>query len=240
MHKGFSILNRRFVLHELREAIRASEADIVLLQEVLGEHREHSSRWQQWPQDSQYEFLADSIWSDYAYGKNAAYPAGHHGNALLSKYPIIQQRNHDVSLYKHEQRGLLHCVLKAPKWPLPLHVICVHLGLFEMHRRQQLQKLCELIREQIPAHEPLLVGGDFNDWRGKAHDLLAEGAALREAFVSTHGRAARTFPVRLPMLRLDRLYVRNLDFRDPQALTGVPWNQLSDHAPLALELLMPA
>ena len=36
MHKGFSAFNRRFILHELREAIRNEAADVVLLQEVLG------------------------------------------------------------------------------------------------------------------------------------------------------------------------------------------------------------
>lgn len=35
-HKGFSSLNRRFILHELREAVRSVSADVVFLQDVLG------------------------------------------------------------------------------------------------------------------------------------------------------------------------------------------------------------
>ena len=43
-HKGFSPLNRRFVLPELREAVRTLGADVVFLQEVLGMHRSHGQR----------------------------------------------------------------------------------------------------------------------------------------------------------------------------------------------------
>lgn len=236
MHKGFSAGNRRFVLHELREAIRAADAHVVLLQEVLGEHREHSTRWEHWPEHSQYEFLADTTWPAYAYGKNAVYPAGHHGNALLSKFPITHHQNHDVSVFRHEKRGLLHCVLAVPGWTQPLHVVCVHLGLFAKHRHQQLDMLCALIRKEVPADAPLLVGGDFNDWWQRAHDLLADGAGLREVFITAFGRAARTFPVWLPLLRLDRMYVRNVSVDQPRACTGKPWNRLSDHVPLTLEL----
>lgn len=105
-HKGFTAFNRRFILPELREAVRSTQADIVFLQEVLGSHDRHAARYPGWPQTSQYEFLADSMWSDFAYGRNAVYPDGHHGNALLSKYPIIEHRNLDVSITGPERRGL--------------------------------------------------------------------------------------------------------------------------------------
>ncbi len=44
-HKGFTALNRRFILPELREAVRSTGADLVFLQEVVGEHDRHSSRY---------------------------------------------------------------------------------------------------------------------------------------------------------------------------------------------------
>ena len=64
-----------------------------------------------------YEFLADSIWPQFAYGRNAVYPKGHHGNAVLSKFPIVRYENHDVSIGGPEKRGLLHCVLRVPGRP---------------------------------------------------------------------------------------------------------------------------
>ena len=89
VHKGFTSFNRRFMLHELREAVRQVSADLVFLQEVLGTHQRHAGRVTNFPQEPHYEFLADSIWTQYAYGRNAVYTDGHHGNALLSKFPIV-------------------------------------------------------------------------------------------------------------------------------------------------------
>lgn len=236
MHKGFSLWNRKFILHELREAIRDADADVVLLQEVLGEHKEHSTRFERWPAGSQYEFLADSLWPAQAYGRNAVYPHGHHGNAVLSKFPIARHQNHDVSVYQHEKRGLLHCQLKQACGSQDLHVICVHLGLFERHRRFQLKRLCRLIDAEVPADAPLVVAGDFNDWCVHANRFLARHAQLREVFVEAFGRSARTFPVHIPMLKLDRIFVRELTTSQPRVLTGLPWRRLSDHAPLQMEI----
>ncbi|MFH7347007.1 endonuclease/exonuclease/phosphatase family protein, partial [Pseudomonas syringae group genomosp. 7] len=73
MHMGFGIFNRRIILPEMREAVRTVSADIVFLQEVHGEHQSHARSDKDWPTISQYEFLADSMWSDFAYGRNAVY-----------------------------------------------------------------------------------------------------------------------------------------------------------------------
>ncbi|UUT20512.1 endonuclease/exonuclease/phosphatase family protein [Pseudomonas sp. T8] len=233
-HKGFTALNRRFILPELREAVRSVEADVVFLQEVHGAHDQHPQRYNNWPSMPQYEFLADSIWPQFAYGRNAVYPAGDHGNALLSKFQIIRYDNLDISLSGHESRGLLHCVLRLPGDALEVHAICVHLGLRESHRQQQLDLLLQLIAE-LPGDEPLIVAGDFNDWRLRADARLAP-SGLREAFVSLHGKPARSFPARLPLLRLDRIYVRHLKVHRPQVLDTHPWSHLSDHAPLSVEV----
>lgn len=237
-HKGFAALNRRFVLPELRDAVRQVDADIVFLQEVQGIHEGHSSRVLDWPPAPHYEFLADEIWPQFAYGRNAVYPSGHHGNAVLSKYPIVEHHNHDVSVGEKEARGLLHCKLQVPGHGLQLHAICAHLGLAESHRKQQLELLCSIVQTQIPADAPLLVAGDFNDWRDRAHRVLEQGAGLHEVFVRCEGRAARTFPARFPWLRLDRIYVRNARAYRPFALPRDPWSRLSDHAPLAAEITL--
>ncbi|WP_017476306.1 endonuclease/exonuclease/phosphatase family protein [Pseudomonas sp. PAMC 26793] len=231
-HKGFTALNRRFILPELREAIRSVAADVVFLQEIHGTHERHPKRYSNWPSMPQYEFLADSIWPQYAYGRNAVYPHGDHGNALLSKFQIIRYDNLDISQSGHESRGLLHCVLRLPGSVRDVHAICVHLGLREVHRQEQLRLIAQRIAE-IPADAPVIVAGDFNDWRQRA-DLAHCG--LREVFIEIHGKPARTFPARLPLLPLDRIYVRNLKVHQPQVLTSRPWSHLSDHAPLSVEI----
>ena len=234
-HMGFDLLNRRFVLHELREAIRAVGADLVFLQEVLGEHAHHRGRHARWPEGTQYEFLADQLWPHHAYGRNAVYPHGHHGNALMSKFTIGTYQNRDVSIAGHEERGLLHCEIVVEGSRRPLHAICVHLGLRESHRRQQLRLLCEVVTREVPADAPLVVAGDFNDWRERGHPLIA-ACGLREVFLDATGRLARTFPARWPLLPVDRIYVRGVQARDPTLLSTRPWSHLSDHAPLAVEV----
>ncbi|HLT99502.1 MAG TPA: endonuclease/exonuclease/phosphatase family protein [Burkholderiaceae bacterium] len=235
-HKGFTFFNRRFILHELRDAIRATHADIVFLQEVLGAHHRHARRLARWPTISQYEFLADSIWPEFAYGRNAVYPYGHHGNAVLSKFPIAAYDNIDVSVGKHERRGLLHCVLRPPTLGVDLHAICVHLGLREYQRRPQIESLCSLIEEKIPQEAPLFVAGDFNDWRKRAQSMLENCAGLKEIHYEDAGCLVRTFPANLPLFHLDRIYVRNVHSYKPIRLARHPWAKLSDHAPLAAEV----
>lgn len=234
MHKGFTALNRRFILPELRDAVRSTSADLVFLQEVLGEHEKHASRYEDWPKTSQYEFLADSMWSDFAYGQNAVYPDGHHGNALLSKYPIKSWRNLDVSITGPERRGLLHCVLDVPGHE-QVHAICVHLSLLESHRQLQIVLLNQLLKS-LPPKDPVIIAGDFNDWKLQGNAALSQRNDLHEVFERHHGQLAKTYPARWPLLRLDRIYLRNTSGQNPQILASKPWPHLSDHLPLAVEV----
>ncbi len=236
IHKGFTFFNRKFILPELREAVRTVGADVVFLQEVTGTNAKHGDKFDNYPETPHYEFLADTIWPQFAYGRNAVYTNGHHGNAVLSKFPIVRFENRDVSISGPERRGLLHCELQIPGRSVNVHAICVHLGLMESHREQQMDMLCELVRKDIPPHAPVVVAGDFNDWRHRAHARLEQGAELHEVFVQANGKAARTFPARMPVLRLDRIYVRNAIGHAPVVLPLRPWSHLSDHAPLAAEI----
>ena len=233
-HKGFAFLSRRFVLSELREAVRAVGADLVFLQEVQGSHAGNSASVEGWPEAPHYEYLADALWPEFAYGRNAVYPHGDHGNALLSRFPIRSYTNHDASISRFEARGMLHCVLETPNGSPELHAICVHLGLREGHRRKQLTQLCALIQQHVPAQAPLVVAGDFNDWSLRGHRRLAR-CGLQEVFVAANGKAARTYPARWPLLPLDRIYARNAHSQHPVVLPSRPWSHLSDHAPLAAE-----
>ncbi|MDZ4084170.1 MAG: endonuclease/exonuclease/phosphatase family protein, partial [Bdellovibrionales bacterium] len=104
IHKGFD-LTQRFVLESIRENIRAVHADVVFLQEVQAEHAGNFKKINGWPKD-QLEFLADEIWPHFAYGKNAVYQNGHHGNAILSKFPIQTFENIDISNNRFERRGI--------------------------------------------------------------------------------------------------------------------------------------
>jgi endonuclease/exonuclease/phosphatase family metal-dependent hydrolase len=173
------------------------------------------------------------MWSEYAYGRNAVYPEGHHGNAVLSRFPIEYNENRDISVGNSEKRGLLYCRIVPPQ-SAALHLICVHLGLRARQRQAQLAMLAG--GGQRPARrQPVVVAGDFNDWRQRQPTVERRRPGWR-IFTRAHGRPARTFPARFPLLRLDRIYVKNAHASHPTALPLQPWRHLSDHAPLSVEI----
>ncbi len=236
IHKGFSQFNRRLMIHELRDHLRSLDADIIFLQEVQGQHRRHASRFEEWPDEPQYEFLADEVWNDYAYGRNAVYDHGHHGNAILSRYPIVRAENQDISTHNLESRGMLHCEIAVPGAGTTLHCVCIHLSLHERGRRHQVGALIERMQREVPQRAPLVVAGDFNDWRNLAGKRLASALDLHEALADRWGRPARSFPSAFPMLRLDRIYVRGLEVEHTETHRGRSWRRISDHAPLSAHL----
>lgn len=229
IHKGFA-LTQKFVLGGIRESIRHVHADIVFLQEVLGDHKSHEKKVKDWP-GPQLEFLADEIWPHFAYGRNAVYSSGHHGNAILSKFPITGFENIDISNNRFERRGILHAITT---WQgAPLHLLCVHLDLTDNGRKLQNERIVERIRESIPENERLILAGDFNDWRGLATAHFESTLDLKEAFQTVHGAHAKTFPAPFPLLTLDRMYLRGLRPTSAICHEGSPWSALSDH--LAIE-----
>lgn len=240
IHKGFSHFNRRVVIHELRERLEGLDADLVFLQEVVGVHERHAGRYTDWPRKPQHEFIAGERWSEIAYGKNAVYRDGHHGNALLSRYAIVAQENEDISAHAFESRGLLHCVVRPGRGVPDLHCINVHLGLFERGREWQVRALCERIRANVPDDAPLLIAGDFNDWRHRANRTLVDQLGVVEVFEAVKGRPARTFPSVLPVFRLDRIYARGLAVVDAHVHCAFPAARISDHAALAATFEMRA
>lgn len=232
IHKGFSSANLRFILHDIKNSLRSIDADVVFLQEIQGDRKISNSRFDDWHNDSQFEFLADEVWQHYAYGKNAIYKSGHHGNAILSKYPFINWENIDVSTMPSASRSLLHGTILIPETEVKIHLICVHLGLFEREREKQISTLSKRINSHVPINEPLIIAGDFNDWRGRAEQYLHDDLKLKEAYREINGSYATTFPAWLPMLSMDRIYYRGLEVLDCHRLHDKYWRKLSDHNPL--------
>jgi len=233
IHKGFNMSNQRFILHQIREALIHADADLLFLQEMQGKHDRHEKNVAHWPDQSQIEFIAEGVWPHFAYGKNAIYNAGHHGNAILSKHPFESWENINVSPFPWASRSLLHGHIRMPGSDQDVHIVCIHFGLMGKERRLQIGTLCDRIDSHVPHDAPLIVAGDFNDWLGQAGRLFLDHMDLQEVFRQTHGRYARTFPAWLPFLQMDRIYYRGLIPVSCERLNHSPWDMLSDHAPLA-------
>jgi endonuclease/exonuclease/phosphatase family metal-dependent hydrolase len=233
IHKGFNPGNRRFVLHQMKDALEEAGADLLFLQEMQGEHQLHALEVEDWPAISQFEFIAEGVWPFYIYGKNAVYKTGHHGNAILSRFPFVSWENINVSPFPWASRSLLHGVIRMPDTDKEVHIVCIHFGLTSRERRAQLDRLSERIDQHVPHHAPLIIAGDFNDWRSQAERHFERHLGLKEVFHVTHGDYARTFPCWMPLLPMDRIYFRGLTPVGCERLVGAPWRRLSDHAPLA-------
>lgn len=226
IHKGVSFLYRKNAIEMIRQAIRSTHADLVFLQEVEGTPSASFT--------SQFEHLADQAWSHFSYGKNAVHTDGHHGNAILSQYPIIEWTNFDVSQSRLEQRGILRARIHDPENEKTLSIYCLHFGLMASWRERQCDALIELIQTDS-RKDPLIICGDCNDWRDTLSERLFSALSLKEAFVEKRGEPARSFPSFMPFLSLDRIYFRDLELTSVEIPAERPWWKLSDHLPLVAE-----
>ncbi len=229
IHKGVQGLGplRRLEIHNLSHAMAHMDADVLCLQEVRKMHHGEARHFPHWPQAPQADYLAP-VGYQAIYRTNAITRHGEHGNALLSRWPIVQHQHEDMSDHRLEQRGLLHVELDVAGQGV--HVLVVHLGLIRAGRVRQLQQLTRFIQREIPLTAPVLVAGDFNDvpaW--VARHLAAVG------FAAPVVKPCATFPSRLPLVQLDHVLARGLLPLGAQVPRGMSWARMSDHLPLITE-----
>ena len=233
IHKGVQGIGptRRLEIHNLALAVDSLDADIICLQEVRAENRREAQYFERWPTQPQADFLAP-LGYEAAYHTNAVTKDGEHGNALLSRWPIIHVRHEDMSDHRFEQRGLLHAELRV--LGAPLHVIVVHFGLIPASRLRQTARLKAYIAREVPPGAPLVVAGDFNDWGTRVRQLLHV-----DSLHAFEGPRTLTYPSRYPVAQLDHIYARGLRPLSLQAPRGRIWSRMSDHLPLIAEFNLP-
>ena len=230
IHKGVQGVGpaRRLEIHNIGHAIEQLDADLVCLQEVRLHNRREAQRFAHWPEQSQADFLAPEGYESI-YRSNAITRHGEHGNALLSRWPVVSHQHEDMSDHRFEQRGLLHTEVQLAG--RTVHVLVVHLGLVPASRVRQVAQLEDYIRREIAQADPVIVAGDFNDWgQGLTRQLARAG--LHEFA----GARSPTYPARLPLAQLDHVYARGLRPLSVMVPQGRIWRQMSDHLPLVAEL----
>ncbi len=230
IHSGIGT-DGRFDLQRIGEVLREIGADVIALQEV-GDFRGKTSR------EDQPEHLAALLGLHMAFGPNVVREGRRYGNAILTRLPILRSKNYDLSVPRREPRGALRCDLDLGGGK-PLHVFCLHLGLRLGERRAQEELLlsADILRDAV-RKDPVVVCGDFNYWGNKPVPSLVR-QAIHDVALELQV-PARTYPARLPLLRLDRIFVdtgvRPLSIRAHRsALAAVA----SDHLPLVLRLEAP-
>jgi endonuclease/exonuclease/phosphatase family metal-dependent hydrolase len=233
IHKGVQGIGpgRRLEIHNLGHAVEQLDADIVCLQEVRKMHRREEKHFAHWPELPQADFLAPQGYQAI-YQTNAITRHGEHGNALLSRWPVVTHQHEDISDHRFEQRGLLH--VEVLVHGQAVHVLVVHLGLIRSSRTRQVAQLQRFIEREIPRDAPLLVAGDFNDWGNSVQHAMA-----LENLTAFGGAPQATFPSRLPLVQLDYVYARGLTPLGTHVPRGRIWWRMSDHLPLIAEFALP-
>ncbi len=212
--------------------LREIDADIVALQEVVsreGRRKDHH----------QARYIAEELGLHAELGETRRYRGGAYGNLLLSRFPIRQASNHDISIPGRERRGVLRADISLGDGA-HLHLFNLHLGTAIYERRIQAS---ELFRRQLFTGSDLagrrIILGDFNEWtRGLASRLFHAHFDSVRAY-SDMGRG-HTFPGFLPLLPLDGIYF-DRDLRLDGVLIHRSRTALvaSDHLPLVAEFRLP-
>jgi endonuclease/exonuclease/phosphatase family metal-dependent hydrolase len=233
IHKGIGGVDRRYRLERIVEVLSHCAADVVLLQEV-DDGVPRSRR------DCQFELLAEALeLKHFAYQANVKLRHGRYGNAILSRFPLYDTRDLEMTvLLKKRRRALVaHCRLPIGEHVRSVLLFNFHLGLAGYERTIQLRRfLASEILLHAHRDTPVVAGGDFNDVWGTLGRRLLEPAGF--ASVS---RDTKTFPAFYPMRPLDRLYYRgSLTLDHSFASRTQVAQQASDHLPLVAEFFVSA
>lgn len=207
------------MLHRAAEAVAERDPDLFLCQEVFHGIEEDLR---------QCHYLTAVIGHDHAFGPNAFYSKGCHGNATFARMPIVRHKNVDVTRSALEKRGILMVRMESEQGPF--EVLNLHFSLTGRQRRWQWRQLMDQLPENPDT--PVLVAGDFNDWNGQLDRRARSAGLLRNALWTLPGTERRTFPARRPLFSLDRIYFRGLRLVSVEVLDGEPWRELSDHLPV--------
>ena len=230
-------LDRRYQPERIIKILADHDADIILLQEV----DEGAPRSKE--QDMAREIAAELGFDHYAAGHNVSLRKGRYGNATLSRYPIMRERNIDLTIGNHKRRGCQHTAIEIPTSSgssTHLDVFNLHLGLSPLERQRQAGRLmrCKEFTD-IDPDAACIVGGDFNDWLSRLRALFVEGMSLRcatDTETRLRTRPIKTYPSFAPRGGLDRIYYRG----NLRATSAIPCRHqvarvASDHLPVIVE-----
>ena len=193
-------LDRRVRPRRIVEVLKETESDIIALQEVVGMDEGELER-------NQVRFIAEELGFDFRIGENRRLHGGAYGNAVLTRLPIVAQRNHDITRREKEPRGCLEVMLAlgGQRSAHLLRIYNVHLGTGFFERRYQATRLIQVLEDNSDHARPRLLLGDFNEWpRGLVSSLLEKHFNTAEP-PRRLGRAW-SYPGILPLAHVDHIY----------------------------------
>ena len=197
-------------------------ADIIALQEVFAFCDSD---------EGQVEALASELGLKAAFGCTRHRGGRPYGNAILSRWPILESRDMDISWQYRERRGCIRADLKTPRGAL--HVFNIHMGTSYFERRHQVRSLLSSKQLHEDVSGPRVLVGDFNEWiKGLTTRMLSE--QFESLNLALHVRKRRSYPGLLPLMHLDHMYFeRPLQVEKAELVRTRLSKIASDHLPLA-------
>ncbi len=180
------------------------------------------------------EKLADHLWPHHSYGKNAVSGDYHYGNAILSRFPIEETKNFNISTSAYESRGILYARIHF--LDMPINLFCTHLDLTESGRMRQVVKIDKVVSSICPRSDPLILAGDFNDWNNRLYGHFKQHLDLEDALHATKGFLVPTFPSVFPLFSFDKIYSRHFEVINGDRIFDNSLRYQSDHLPIITEL----
>ena len=180
----------------IAQVILSVDPDLVALQEV----DKNTIRTGKVNQDIELSRLTKM---NSVFGSNITFQGGQYGNAILSKFPIIKNKNFLLpNVDSGEQRGLLQSQIQISNKENVLF-FSTHLD----HRRSDTERLAsaKAINQIISLDNksPAILAGDFND--------VPDSPTLKElgkVWLRTNKKILRTIPASKPSRQIDYIFVQ--------------------------------
>jgi len=216
VHRGIG-RDRRTDPERILEVMREVDADVFALQEVEA----HDDG------DDMLAWLGERTGFHAIAGTTLLRHDGHFGNGLLTRCPVKGKRLCDLTWRGREPRGAIAADLDCGG--RSLRVVATHLGLRPAERRDQVQQLLHLFKER--PHDPSVLLGDLNEWFLWGRPLRRLHRHFRET------QSIATFPARLPVFALDRIWAHPYSMLRRLEVHKTPLaRRASDHLPLVATL----
>ena len=221
-------MDGRTSAHRIARVLESIGADLIAVQEIFSSV--HSGK-------DQLDILAARLGMQTAFGYTRHHRRAAYGNAVLSRWPIVNQRTMDISKAGRERRGCLRTDIMTPRGML--HLFNIHLGTSYFERRHQARSLisARFLNEEVSG--PRVLVGDFNEWiRGLPTRLLSQ--RFESLNVQLHLGRKRSYPGLLPLLHLDHVYFEKPLYIEKAELVRSRLARIaSDHLPLVAKFGWP-
>ncbi|MEQ8356117.1 MAG: endonuclease/exonuclease/phosphatase family protein [Kiloniellaceae bacterium] len=213
--------DRLFDMGRIASVLAAIDADIVGLQEVGWHRRTHHKV-------DQFAYLREHTGYSVVEGLVRDPLRAQFGNALLTRLPLREPKWIDLKVRGHVPRAALMAEIETAAAPIRVGV--AHLGLAAWERERQAQRLVDAMTQDDGTPPPSVLLGDFNMVRPRTRASLI----LSRRFPTCV--RLPTYPVRKPILSLDRIYLSaDWELTDAAVFRDGLAQQASDHLPLVAQ-----